>query len=293
MDVEGLPRRIATCGSCTSLVVDSYCDAWDALSLSSQSSAAANSQDDASLGTCEDAGVRRTWDSQAALMALASVLIDTHNLKDESKTTEKDCQIVEYLEVKIRLKQSTFDRKEFYRDIKDAKSNVDALTVEECLRKDYKEWSSWPWGEEKLLGLSSVVKPISWLAEKAQAEAENLSAGAAMSKLKAAFQSFASARKLDIYGIMTTASSTSDGQRQRQILLYSPAEANAQFLERFAVAAQHKLELEEWGREALEEVGTGLGEWQLKIWQQRNLGYTRKQVAPLLREVIGGKSALE
>ena len=275
------PRVIEKSGSCTSLVTE-YCrDAWDLMAMTGLSSGAAHAQEDS---LSEDDTVTRLWDAQVAKLGLASILIDTSNLQSEDKTTEHDSNAVKYLEAKImacaRL-STEYDRTAFYRQIESAKRDIGGMQLRDILRKDYKQW------EEKgmKLGISSVVKPIQFLDEKAREEAGNSLAADAF---PSALRSFCEERELDLYAVMT-ASTSAEGDFQRELLLWAFSATAVAAGKRFVAASQEELGLEDWhGPDGGENAdrGHGVEEWR-KVWWQRRVQHSRKRVAPLLREALG------
>lgn len=137
---------------------------------------------------------RSFWNPGLAQVALGPILIDTNNLKS-SKTTDVDRKAVSFLadifessqtgqtpstspdQIILAMRQGEFDT------LSTAKADIDRLSVEEVLRKDYKEWtvSSPPAagaGAAKNVpppagikyGISSVVKGLPWLEAKSQTE---------------------------------------------------------------------------------------------------------------------------
>lgn len=103
-DTEPEPRVIEKCGSCTSLVARWCRPAWDSISSSSLSTGAAHGQGE---GAVNDSTVAQGWDAQVAKLALASILVDTANLKAPGKVEQVDRDSVDYLEAKFyyRLKK--------------------------------------------------------------------------------------------------------------------------------------------------------------------------------------------
>lgn len=271
------PRIVQKCGSCTSLVVR-YCrPAWDASSSSALSSGAARGQGESAIN---DSAVIETWDAQVAKLALASVLIDTANLTAEGKVEAVDREAVKYLEAKILMsarEARTWERGRFYEEIDRAKSDIGALELRDVLRKDYKAWRE---GEEAL-GISSVVKPLQFLVEKAKAEASDKSEGEAFDK---AIESFMNERDLALYAIMTT-SSTSSGQFQRELLLQARPDGTSA-AQKFVAQASSELGLEALNSssEDFDDSFKPMGsQTYRKVWLQKEVGKSRKQVAPLLR----------
>ncbi|KAF2871127.1 exopolyphosphatase-like protein [Massariosphaeria phaeospora] len=274
------PRIIEKSGSCSSLVTN-YCrQDWDSLSQSAISSGAAHAQGDS---LSDDGAVVRLWDAEVAQLGLASILIDTSNLQSKDKTTEHDIKAVEYLEAKIMIcpqLSTSFDRATFYQEIDLAKKDIGGLELQDILRKDYKQWDE---GGQKL-GISSVVKPINFLQQKAREEAD---AQSAEHVFFAALQRFSKDRDLDLYAVMTT-STSSEGKFQRELLVWAFNERAASAVKKFAVSAKEELGLEDWhsSPDSTDEEGTGESQWR-KVWWQRSVQHSRKRVAPLLREAMG------
>ncbi|KAL8846061.1 MAG: hypothetical protein Q9221_008823 [Calogaya cf. arnoldii] len=230
------PRVIEKCGSCTSLVVRTLKPSWESSAGgSSLVSGAAHAQGDSAEN---DASVTRSWDAQVAKMALASILVDTANLTAEGKVEKADVDAVRYLEAKINLspKDATqWDRTKFYEGIDAAKRNIDALSFEDILRKDYKQWT-----ENGLnLGIASVVKPLQFLTEKSiESKSEERK-----KQFVTEIGEFMAARSLSMFAVMTAFTSSS-GEFQRELYVRAlPAGQAAANM--FAELAKVELELED------------------------------------------------
>ncbi|EOD51050.1 putative exopolyphosphatase protein [Neofusicoccum parvum UCRNP2] len=223
--------------------------------------------------TANDAAQVQLWDAQAAQLVLASILIDTTNLTSKEKTTEHDVAASGYLEAKIMLCDQTnpeFSRDKFYDEINHAKQDIGRLALNDILRKDYKQWNE---GGVKL-GISSVVKPLDFLQEKAKQERHgDLS-------FRDALGQFAKQRELEMYAIMT-AFTTGDGEFRRQLLLWALSDRAEAQARAFAESATKELDLQEL--EGDFHVGGRDQGWK-KAWRQGNIAASRKQVAPMLRE---------
>jgi exopolyphosphatase len=272
------PRIIEKSGSCTSLIAN-YCrPMWDMLSESALSSDAAHAQGDS---LSDNAAVVKRWDADVAQLGLASIIIDTANLHDENKTTEHDRRAVEYLEAKIMLcpqLSATFDRTTFYQEVNAAKKDIGGLELQDILRKDYKQWDQ----SNMKLGVSSVVKSISFLENKAGDEAHTNSPGQAF---LGALGQFAKDRELDMYTLMTT-STSSKGEFQREILLWAFNDNAISAAKAFATNSAKELGLEDWHESSsVVDASCGDGQWR-KVWWQRQVQHSRKRVAPLLREAM-------
>jgi len=274
-DTGDEPRIVTQSGSCTSLVAN-YCrQTWDMLSDPAASSGVAHAQGDS---LPDDGANVRSWDAEVAQLGLASILIDTSNLQSKDKTTEHDRKAVDYLEAKVLLCRrlaASFDRNKFYEEIDSARRDIGGLKLQDILRKDYKLWDD----NGQKLGISSVVKPIEFLQEKAVEEATSQSQqDAFVSQL----QRFATERKLDLYSVMTT-STSSKGEFQRELLVWAFNDMAISAAKKFANESRTELGLEDWHNNALGHDGNGY--WR-KVWWQRHVQHSRKRVAPLLREAM-------
>ncbi|KAJ4336540.1 Exopolyphosphatase [Ascochyta clinopodiicola] len=269
------PRIIEKSGSCTSLVTNYLRPTWDMLSGSALSSGAAHAQGDS---LSDDDAVVKRWDASVAQLGLASILIDTSNLEDKNKTTDHDRRAVEYLEAKIMLcpqLATSFDRTAFYEAIDAAKKDIGPLKLQDILQKDYKEWEQ---DDGQKLGISSVVKNIAFLQDKAGEEAGTQPDKAFLTSL----QSFAEQRKLDLYSIMTTSTSPS-GAFQRELLLWAFTAKAASWAKSFAEASREELGLADWTESESVARGEDSEQWR-RVWWQRHVQHSRKRVAPLLRQ---------
>jgi exopolyphosphatase len=231
---------------------------------------------------------------ELATFSLASILIDTANLTAEGKVSETDREVVSFLEEIINTtmnsklsatqeeQQGHWNRSAFYEEISKSKaSSLDLLTLPEIFDRDYKAWSEKTRSSstELNLGIASVVKRTSWLIEKTKSSsAENF---------VAAMRNFGKEQtpKLDLFAVMTTGTNR-DGDFQRELLVLCTGEGEE--------SRKMVKKIEEMGREEL-----GLSEWNEdeglvnllkrehgKIWWQRDVSKSRKQVGPLLREAM-------
>lgn len=283
-DTNPEPRVVEKCGSCTSLVVRTFRTTWDAISTASLSSGAAHAQGDSLV---DDSIVRKSWDAQIAKLALASVLIDTTNLASEHKVEAADREAAQYLSAKIQsspMYAQTWDREQFYEEIDDAKKNIDGLELDEIFRKDYKEWTE----NETKLGISCVVKPLEFLTAKARSFQQHDSAD---DGFEHAVDKFIRSKSLSVFAIMT-ASKSPDRPFGRELFLQATNTSSAAAIAKFSKSAREELGLEE-----VHVSGIGSGRdgssgsdnkepLTRKVWAQKNVAKSRKQVAPLLRAAI-------
>jgi exopolyphosphatase len=280
-DTGSEPRIIEKSGSCSSIVTN-YCrEAWDAISAQAVSSGVAMARDDASHSN-NDAASASLWDAQVAKLVLASVLIDTANLQNQDKVTKHDTDAVHYLEAKIAAStqdSKRFDRDQFFKEISDAKEDIGQLKLHDMLRKDYKQWSE----GTQVLGISSIVKNIDFLADKAVEEqyGENKSENFLL-----AVKAFAEDRRLGMFAIMTTFTSAK-GEFRRELFLSATNTECVQAALRFAKNSTTQLGLTRW-HGSIENIDRSEDICWHRIWQQGQVQHSRKQVAPLLRQAMSG-----
>ena len=220
------PRIIDKSGSCNSLVTNHCRDTWQTVSETSSSIGAALGQE--SYRVVDDAHYTMVWDAQVAKLALGSILIDTNNMKSQDKVTEHDKKAVRFLEAKINISRigKDYDRDAFFNELSEAKADLDSLSLQDILRKDYKQWSE----GEITLGVSSVVKPISYL----QSKSENL---------VPTLLEFAKERDLGLVTVMT-AFTNDAGDFARQLLVLSTQDGKAtEAAKRFSDSAAEELKL--------------------------------------------------
>jgi exopolyphosphatase len=261
------PRIIRTgIGSCTSLVVQHLRDSQ--------------------LWPAPDDGYAT---GELARLALAPILMDTVNLTAEGKVSDTDRDAVAFLESCIQSTsastsaQKEWNRKAFYDEIATTKaSSLDLLTIPEIFDRDYKEWTeSTKTGEKLTIGISSIAKPITRLLEKAESVEEFLKQ----------VHDFAqrSDHKLDVFGIMT-ASTSANGAFQRELLVIAFGTTASEALKRFDRKAEKELHLKSWNEslELLDSMKSKLTDanGSSSLWWQRDVTKSRKQVAPLLREIV-------
>ena len=195
-------------------------------------------------------------------------------MKDQNKVCALDIRSAEYLESKIRAEDGDWKRKTFHKELTKAKKDIEGLPLQGILRKDYKQWTE----AGMKLGMSTVVKPLSFLTEKANEGKDN--SKDAWNREAAQFME---ERGLNIWAIMTTWSTrTSKGKEFRRELCIQRTEGKAedQAVKRFKKGAAEELKLE------VKEVETLGGMERRKVWWQRDVSKSRKQVGPLLRKAM-------
>ena len=268
------PRVVEKCGSCTSLVVRQCKSAWDSISSSSLSTGAALGQGEAAIN---DSAVTQGWDAQVAKMALASILVDTANLRAPGKVEQVDRDSVEYLEAKIQMSPKdagVWNRDRYYKELDEAKRDISSLSLTEVLIKDYKGWTE----SGAKLGISSVVKPLDFLVQKASKEK--------LPSFDDQLQQFMNDRDLSVFAIMTTFTS-SDGNFQRELLVQARSSASSSAI-KFAEQGASEFQLDLLGIEGIPTQDRPGQDWR-RTWQQKDLSKSRKQVGPLLRKAMASE----
>lgn len=260
------PRVITKAGSCNSLMVNYIRDTWQKISDSAMTVGAAHPQNNETL--IDDFAYTSTWDAQAAKLSLASILIDTSNLKAEWKVTEHDKKAVRFLEAKINISKlgKDYDRERFFNEINEAKQDLEDLTLQEILRKDYKQWTE----GDLTLGISSSVKAVDYLSKKEK-------------DFEHALKEYAKSRNLQLFAIGP--SYKDDEGYKRELLLMAFNEKAKEAAQKFVKLGKDELQLVDAKDSPLKDDKNVTFQ---HFWDQKNVNASRKQIAPLLREAMGG-----
>lgn len=245
------PRIIEKSGSCASLIIEHCKDAWSRLAHVEET---------------------KTYDSAWARMALAPILIDTTNLKNEHKVTSHDLMAAKFLKHIIESSSpESCSQDDYFAQISKAKEAIDGLCLNDILRKDYKQWTE---GQDINLGICSTVKDMNYLLRKAGSE----------DLFWEEIQNFATeeTRRLSICAIMTAF--TRDGKFGRELLLLGLDEAGIKAVKNFEKKATEELGLQPWESGRLDKTDSE-SQWS-RCWVQTGLDKSRKQVGPILRKAI-------
>ena len=270
------PRVIEKCGSCTSLVVRQCKPVWNSISSSSLSTGAAHGQGE---GTANDSVMSQGWDAQVAKLALASILVDTANLTAPGKVEQVDRDSVDYLEAQIQLSPKdarNWNRDYYYKEIDEAKRDISRLSLTEILIKDYKGWTE---GNAKL-GISSVVKPLEFLVQKANEEK--------LSSFEDQLSLFMDDQDISVFAIMTTSTSL-EGNFKRELLVQARPSASSSAI-KFAEEGASELHLQDLNINGIPTQDKPGQQWR-KMWLQKDVSKSRKQVAPLLRKAMASQDS--
>ncbi|OAP61702.1 hypothetical protein AYL99_03905 [Fonsecaea erecta] len=273
---------------------------------------------------------------QISKLALAPILIDTWNLRATGdKCSDTDREVVRFLESVIAATAvhteapsqppaaaAKWDgRDAFFSCIATAKADsLDLLTMQEVFGRDYKVWTERPSGsgesKEINIGISSLVKPLSWLVSHAGRESEGPArSGNAVDAFLSEVTAFATdpARQLGVFCLLTR---TGDGRKEVAVLVLDEDVKAA--VDAFEARSRDELRLSDWTAatedgtstrnsnsgdggdkekeageeeaqvkgltEALTKTFGDKGQW--KIWWMGDTSKSRKQVGPLLREAV-------
>lgn len=245
---------------------------------------------------------------QLAKLALASILIDTANLRATGdKCSDTDREAVRFLESFIpttappsNLSATTttnvhhgshWDRDSFHSCISTAKTNsLNLLTTQETFDRDYKSWSetrvhaqahdqSAPQIE---IGIASLVKPLSWL----------VAHGPAPSTVKSfvdEMRTFATAeeRRLGVFVLLTR---REDGGKELVMAVLDDAVRG--LVHDFEIKAGPELQLRAWdtmkrqdgAASVLQEMRANFVD--VAVWDMCDTSKSRKQVGPLVRQCV-------
>jgi exopolyphosphatase len=227
---------------------------------------------------------------ELAKLALAPILIDTSNLRATGdKCSVWDQDAVQFLESFIKpvagdtatTSSSDWDRDAFQHIISTAKSNsLDLLTMQEIFDRDYKVWTEsfdTP-GTGKVevnIGISSLVKPLSWLIEHA----------GSVSSFVTEMHKFTKDGSRDL-GIFCLLTRTGDGKKE--VVVISLDDRLEDLIRDFEKKGK-ELQLERWdevkNRDLFGEFRRiGFPEW--RVWYMGDTSKSRKQVGPILRETV-------
>lgn len=269
-------RVIRPSGSCMSLVILEACrDVWER----SSTSATADEKDKKVSASAAAAAS----DRELALVALAPILDDTHYLTAKDKTTDDDVAAVEYLEGKLGLQAAAqektqnsmqnYDRKSYWGDIARIKTDISRLSFRDILRKDYKRWAN----GGLHLGIAAIHQNFDYLLQKQEHDNEGF---------LDALRAWGKEEGLDIIVAMT-ATTGDDNHFHRELLVWALTAGGAAVAREFEEKGKDKFQLVTWRDGKLDAVGNDGDDIKYRrAWMQQNLAYSRKQVAPALREAM-------
>ena len=206
-------------------------------------------------------------------LGLAAILVDTICMKDKNKVTPHDSAATSFLEQKVVEEEPGWDRTKFFHEMWDAKHDVDDLPLRDHLRKDWKEWADpHRGGGERKVGIAAVLRDFTWFSQRDK------------DAFLTAVKNWAIERDLDVVSVMTTAGEGSEFKRE--LMVWAIKERAKDSIKAFEDNAAKDLQLSQWGSGELDSE-----DGERKVWNQRNLAASRKEVAPLLRTSVGGRDS--
>lgn len=226
---------------------------------------------------------------ELARLALAPILIDTHNLKASGeKCSDLDRGVVGTLEIELGHSatlygtKSSFNRDELYDPVVAAKAaSLDLLNTQEMFARDYKAWTEG--GIE--IGIASLVRPIPWLAEQAGG-AEKFALEMRNFAKQMQEEETADGVRFDVFVLLTPGAE----KKGKEVLMVTLSETAARAIGEFEERAG-ELGLEEWDGDDEQGSVTGaldkeFGEGRCKVWWMTRREKTRKQGGPIVREAV-------
>ncbi|KAI1461339.1 DHH phosphoesterase [Annulohypoxylon moriforme] len=267
-------RVIEKAGSCMSLVVEQCRETWEALAKGDEVVVDREGQLVGEDGEVvveveveKDAAKKMEINAQLAYLALAPILVDTANLGNKDKTTAHDERAAEIVEGYIR----TDIRTKYFTEISSQKEDVSLMSIDDILRKDYKEWLE---GRLKL-GTSSAPQPFTFLVSQA----------GGIGKLTESLRGCMKRNHLDVMVVLTT-SKNNKGEFVRELLVFVRSLPNVVTAVKEFMEGEGKEKLglqtyEEGRLDGQDEQGT----WK-RCWRQERVEFSRKQIAPMLRDVL-------
>lgn len=192
----------------------------------------------------------------AIKLLASSLLIDTDNMKHKvEKIDEESFNCYK----KILNDNMDFDTQ--YKSIREAKDDIDGLSLRDILRKDYKEFV---FNNNYRCGIASMVKSLQWLEEKFSGD-----------EFEQVCQSFSSERGLDTLILMC--SFTENGTFSKQISFIAASPDRSANLSEMVQKLDEKLELSPMN------IYT---DTKAISFSQKNIKASRKQIAPYLKSFL-------
>ena len=209
-------------------------------------------------------------DEQVAKLAMAPILVDTGNLKEDTgKTTASDIEVNAILQQHVFTTQQ--DTTTYYKAIKEVKNQVDGMSSNDILRRDYKEFS--------VNGYNVGTSAVNWNFDAWQKREHGLD------KIAESALDYAKKGNLDLEVITTSFDYDPEGIRggdyRRELAVF---------------VVNRDLDIIKTLLEQNQELGlTAFEGSDHTFYYQKNIKMSRKQVWPLIKSLIEqqkGKSQL-
>ncbi|CAI4039574.1 hypothetical protein SMKI_08G2430 [Saccharomyces mikatae IFO 1815] len=199
-----------------------------------------------------------------APLLMGAFLIDTSNMERKVESSDKlaikRCQdVLDHAANEVSA-QGLQDTRVFYKEMKSRKNDIKGFSVSDILKKDYKQFNFQGKGTKGLeIGLSSIVKRMSWLFNEHDGEAEFIKQ----------CKKFQTERGLNVLVLLT--SWRKAGDSHRELVMLGDPNVLCKLIDRVS----EKLQLQKFSGKLEEGVA---------MFKQLNVEATRKQVVPYLEE---------
>ncbi|QLG75091.1 hypothetical protein HG535_0H04180 [Zygotorulaspora mrakii] len=197
---------------------------------------------------------------EVACLSLGAALIDTSNFKYKVEQSDIDAS---HLYSKLLL---NMNEAQYYEKLRQEKDNLKGFTIQDILRKDYKEFLFETSENNKLrVGIASVVKPLEWFHSTFKGE----------ECFEKACSSAERKHEVDIFLVLTAW--VNNGEFKRELALTSTSVDKESLLE-ILKYLRNKLQLE-----LIRQESDGP---HFFSFRQLDVAASRKQVAPTLKDAI-------
>lgn len=203
-------------------------------------------------------------DEKLAVLLLASILLDTGNLKLQEQATEKDRVVAEQLFQRVGV---TVDRTQLYPKLFEKRQDIMQLSTSDILRKDFKITEI---GGTYSFGFCTITSLLSEFLKRSNVN-EDLAA-------------FYDAKKLDILLMFGVYVPDCEGAgKRRQIAVYKPSTNTSpvpHLLESIASVLEDDPDLE------CDRIQEEIGGFDGVLLDQGNVSVTRKQIMPKITNFV-------
>ncbi|ODV59316.1 exopolyphosphatase [Ascoidea rubescens DSM 1968] len=205
------------------------------------------------------------------LLGLSALLVDTMNLTYKAK--EPDFRMMKIYEDTVNEingtgEEGSVDIEDLFNQLKYEKGNLENLSIENILKKDFKEFHYTANKQEMRVGISSVPTSIGWVLENKCSNSERC--------LEEKIRRFMEQKQMDMMLVMAFFTNT-QGQFERELVVVGSEDRVGQ-LEGSAGLVE-ELRLEQHTQHTHHS-----GCW--RAYHQRNGKGSRKQVAPLVGRAL-------
>ena len=218
-------------------------------------------------------------------LLLAPLLIDTSGMTQKVEQGDVDAfskyqniigDRMSFIKSYVGTEGSSDFYESFYKQLKKAKKDMSGFSFSDVLHKDYKQFT---FSDGSSVGFSSIGKSLSWVLTKFGA-----------SELNATFSEILVESKLDMLVITSSYSQKESGQYTREFCYYYETKTNDTF-NKLAELAKAPLQLDSnvYKLETIQDVIKSIRDANLHIYNQRNVAASRKQVVPIVKEILEQK----